>query len=241
MNRMNYRMVVSGMFIFVSTFLVAQNNTKINKKGFHKQLQERSTEQIHQLKDGALLVCLKTNELTLASLRKNGKTVQADALEKNQAAINQNIITAFREQFNFCPVYFFYSNYSPAIKDRKFDNVVFLNDTLQPDPTIKFSKKSFLIAHFGVVLQDTAKYLEGREIVSDGNFSVKEIKTYYGGPNFGYDGLVISSDAFVQLRSPFPYFQRTFDSKLKRKVLNRVVKRMNKRLTSFYNSRSSTV
>lgn len=235
------RIIITSTLIFNAAVLIAQSKVGSKHKSFHKKLEETSTSQIHQLKEGALFVRLKTNELMLTSLRKEGKTVQADELEKKQAIINQNIITTFRKEFNFCEVYFFNSNYSAAIKDKKFENVVFLNDMLQPDPSIKFSKKNFFIADFGVVLQDTAKYLENREVVADGNFSVKETKTYYGGPSFGYDALVISSDEFVQLRNPFPYFQRTFDAKLKKKVLNRVIKRMNKRLNSFYNSRSTAV
>lgn len=192
------------------------------------------------MKEGALFVRLKTNERALAVLRENGKTAQADALEKKQKEINQNIIGAFRQQFNFCPVYFFFSNYSAALKEKKMDAVVFLNDSLQPDPAITFSRSNFFIADFGVVLQDTAKYIENRALVPDENFSVKETKTYYGGPSFGYEGLVISSDAFVQLRSPFPYFQRTHDSQLKKKLLARVIKRMNKRLHKFYNNQPVT-
>lgn len=238
----NYRKIACGLFIFISSLLSAQSHTgSKKKKSFHKQLNEITTAQIIYLKNGALLVRLKNNDIALSALRKSGNNVQADKIEKKQVEINRNIIDAFHQQFNFCPVYFFYSNYSEAVKKKDFDNVVFLNDSLQPDPSIKFTKKSFLIAHFGVVLQDTAQYLENSTIEQNGNFSVKQTKTYYGGPSFGYEGLVISSDTFVQLRHPFPYFVRTRDSELKKKLLNRVIRKMNKQLIQFYNIRSTTV
>ncbi|HRG53901.1 MAG TPA: hypothetical protein PLL00_13790 [Bacteroidia bacterium] len=232
---MNCRLIFSGLFVFASTFLAAQNDKQLKQKSFHKQLKETSTAQIHQLKNGALLVRLKTNELAISALNKNGQSSKAEAVEKKQAQINKNIIAAFKKEFNFCPVYFFYSNYSTAIKNREFDKVIFLNDSLQSDATIKFVQPNFFIAEFGTVEQDTAKYVADRILEPNGNFSVKETKTYSGGPSFGYEGLLIRSDQFVQLRHPFPYMVRTHDAPLvKKKVVNKMVRTINKKLTKFY-------
>jgi hypothetical protein len=232
--------IISGLFIFIYTASFSQNTVGTEKKkSFHKQLKATTTVQINQLKDGALFVRLKTNENVLAALKKSGNTAQIAAVEKKQAEINHTIIAAFREQFNFSPVYFFYSNYSTAIKNKDFNHVIFLNDSLQPDTTIKFKKQHLFIADFGVVEQDTARYLENQPLEADGNFSVKRTNTYYGGPSFGYEGLIIRSDAFVQLRHPFPYFIRTHDAALKKKVVNTVVKKMNKKLHKFYRKRNT--
>ena len=234
---MNYKLIVSGVCVFISSWMYAQSESK-KEKNFHKTLYATTTMQINQLKNGALLVRLKTNALALEALRKSGKEQQANALERNQAEINRNILEAFQGKFKFCSVYFFFSNYSEAVKNKTFDRVVFLNDNLQPDSTIKFTKGTFLVADFGVIEQDTARYAENTLIIPDDNFSVKQSKTYYGGPSFGYEGLIIRSDALVQLRHPFPYFVRTYDSKLKKKVVNHAVRKMNKKLNHFYNKRS---
>lgn len=234
------RIIIASALVFSAPVLIAQSKTESKKKSFHKQLQETSTAQINELKDGALLVRLKTNELAISALRKNGQSSQADAVEKRQAQINKNIIEAFHKEFNFCPVYFFYSNYSTTLKNKELDKVIFLNDSLQEDPAIKFKKSYFLIAEFGTVEQDTAKYVADRALESDGNFSVQETKTYSGGPSFGYEGLLIRSDKFVQLRHPFPYMVRTHDASLvKKKVVNKIVRTMNKKLVKFHDQRKS--
>jgi hypothetical protein len=142
--------------LFISAPGIAQNIEK-KKKKFKQELHASTKEQIHQLKNGALLVRLKTRTNAIVALRKMGEHTKADAIQQQQAAFNSDIIHAFRKNFNFCPVYFFYSDYSDTIKAKRLDKVVFLNDSLQPDPTVKFEKKNFLIADFGTVEQDTAK------------------------------------------------------------------------------------
>lgn len=100
---------------------------------------------------------------------------------------------------------------------------------------MKFDGPSFLVAEFGTVEQDTARYFSGSSYEPDGNFSVKSVDHYNGGPVFSYDGLIIRSDKFIQLRHPFPYFVRTRSPRPSIKKLNRTVKTMNKKLTLFYN------
>ena len=100
------------------------------------------------------------------------------------------------------------------------DKVVFLNDSLKPDSSIKFVNKTFLVAEFGRLEQDTAKHFSHYTYEHDENFSVKQVSHYYGGPNSGLDGLIISSDQLIQLRHPFPYFVRTLDPMPKVNVLN---------------------
>jgi hypothetical protein len=232
-----YKFLIGLSLLFIAPCGVSQEvQTKKKKTSFSKQLQASTKEQIIQLKNGALLVRLKTRTNAITALRKIGKNVQADVVEKQQAEFNLNIIDAFKKNFNFCPTYFFYSDYSDNIKEKQFDKVTFLNDSLRPDPTIKFDAKGFLIAEFGTVEQDTAKYYSYNSTEADGNFSVKRVDHYNGSPSFSYDGLIIRSDKFIQLSHPFPYFVRTRDPRPKKKKLEKVVKTMNKNLASFYNA-----
>jgi hypothetical protein len=221
--------------LLISTSLVSQNTgTEKKKTNFRKQLHASTKEQIDQLKNGALLVRLKTKTTTINALRKAGANARAEEIQRQQTEFNLNVIAAFRKNFNFCPIYFFYSDDSDNIRKKQFDQVTFLNDSLHADQAIKFNGKEFLTADFGTVEQDTAKYFSHNSYEPDGNFSVKKEDHYNGGPSFSYEGLIIRNDKFIQLRHPFPYFVRTRDSRPNKKKLNRTVKTMNKKLTNFY-------
>jgi hypothetical protein len=232
--------IILVLLLFLnSTIGISQDTpTKKKKVSFRRQLNASTKEQINQLKDGALLVRLKTKNLTITALRNADRNKQADAIEKKQAEFNLNIISAFRANFNFCPVYFFYSDYSSNVKERKFDSVMFLNDSLRPDTTIKFTGKTFLVAEFGTIEQDTAKNFSHYSYEPNTDWTLKEVSHYYGSTDFGFEALIIRSDQFVQLRHPFPYYTRTFDPMPRKQVLNKAVRRMNRKLTSFYKQKN---
>ena len=239
-SRMN-KIIVGFFLLFISITGVSQEtHVKKKKISFRKQLNASTKEQINQLKDGALLVRLKTKKLGITALRKLGKNEQADEIEKKQAEFNLNIISAFKTNFNFCPTYFFYSDYSTNVKENQFDKVIFLNDSLRPDTTIKFENKKFLVAEFGTIEQDTVKYFSNYSYEQKENWSVKKASNYSGGPDFGCDALIIRSDKLIQLRHPFPYFIRTREPLPRKQVLNRTVKTMNKKLTKFYKRKNKT-
>ncbi|MFI5149112.1 MAG: hypothetical protein ACHQRM_05220 [Bacteroidia bacterium] len=99
--------------------------------------------QIETLKNGALLVGLKTGAL------------QAKALDKGAAAYllkveaeNKNIIAAFRKNYHFSPVYFFYTSSAEQVKAHTLKNCL-LNDQLKQDTTITPVPAHYLIAEFG--------------------------------------------------------------------------------------------
>jgi hypothetical protein len=231
------------LFCLLITFAIgfAQETVQQPKKlSLRKQVRAAAKVQIYQLKNGALLVRLKTKKPNIAAFRKMGKNIQADKLEKKQAQVNANIIAAFKSKFTFCPTYFFYSDYSNNVKEKELHKVVFLNDSLRPDSNIKFEQKSFLVAEFGLLQQDTAKHFSHNSYEPDKNFNRKQVSHYNGGPNLGLDGLIISSEQLVQLRHPFPYFIRTIDPMPKKRVIYRAVRKLNKRLYWFYNKKNNS-
>lgn len=234
--RMNKILIVLWLLIISATGISQETLTKKKKTSFRRQLKISTKVHINQLKEGALLVRLQTKKNGINALRKIGKNIQADELEKKQADYNLNIINAFKTNFNFCPTYFFLSDYSTNISGRQFNKVIFLNDSLLADTTIKFENKNFLTAEFGTIEQDTAKYFSYHSIESDPNinWSVKKVSNYYGGPDMGFEALIIRNDKFIQLRHPFPYFVRTHNKMPKKRILIKAVKRMNKKLFKFY-------
>lgn len=232
-----YKILIVLFLLFISAVGISQETpVKKKKTSFRRQLKASTKVQINELKDGALLVRLQTKKNAINALRKIGKNTQADELEKKQAEYNSNIISAFKTKFIFCPTYFFFSNYSKNIREKEFDQVVFLNDSLLADTTLKFDNKKFLIAEFGTIEQDTAKYFSYHSIEPDpnNNWSVKKVNNYYGGPNMGFEALIIRDDKFIQLRHPFPYFIRTRNKMPKKRILVKAVKRMDKKLFKFY-------
>jgi hypothetical protein len=228
--------ILTGLLIFIISFTGIAQNTQTPKKNKSSgnAYKVKAREQINQLKNGALLVRLTTKEHSLAALRKIGKTKHADELQKKQAAYNLKIIKAFRKNFDFCPVYFFFSNYSTNIRERQFDKVIFLNDSLAPDTSIKFTYNSFLTAEFGNIEEDTAKYYSYASFESDSNEGRHLVSHYYGGNEMGFGALLIRSDKFIQLRRPFPYYVRTFDSLPIERSEDEAVKMMNKEMHAFY-------
>jgi len=218
---MNSRFFLISIFIFIASgYSFAQTGDAAQKKlSLHKQLQQQASEEIKTLHEGALLVRLTTRKKSIEALRKMGNENAANTIEKEQARKNKSIINAFLINFNFCSVYFFYSDYSDLVKERQFNKVTFLNKNLEKDSVKIFNGTKFLTAEFNEVLADTAKN--------------------YGGNNNGITALIIMSDQFIQLRRPFPFFVRTFEFLSLRRKDYKTVRILNRELHEFYNKQNN--
>ena len=218
-----------------SLWAAAQDSLPVRKKiSARKQNKLAAKKQINQLSGGALLVILKTQKPKIAALKKAKYFKLAEQTEKEQRAFNKEAVAAFKEEFYFCPVYFFMSDYGPAVYDKNFGSVVFVNDSLLPDSSIKFSGGDFFMAEFGTIEQDTIKHASGTYYAPNKAGSLEKRLTYYGGADFKFGALLIKSDLFIQLRRPFPYYSRTFDLLPVYWPLSKVVKKMNEKLVTFY-------
>src|SRR5688572_7116427 len=218
--------LIVPFIIFINSAGNSQNNSGTAQSPTIEQLMQ---EKIRLLKNGALLVRLQTKENSIMALRDAGNQDLADQVELKQTTLNKELIKAFRENYNFSEVYFFQSQYSePLLKDR-IEEVVFVNDDLNPDPAIKCTKKDYLTAEINVLDPDTAAYFESYYF---GYGGVK--KSYSGGPDMGFEALKIMNKHFVQLKDPFPYYVRTYDAELNTGKLDKIVAKMNKKLVEFY-------
>ncbi len=181
-----------------------------------------------------ILVRLKTRKPSIDALRRMGNEAKANSIEEKQRLKNIEIIHAFRSNFDFCPVYFFYSDYSRLVKEKKLDSVPFLNEKLEADPNISVATEDFLIAEFGNIAPDTAKYFEGYYVLSGDGLDKRKPTYYHSSSEASFGALIIKSSDFVQMRSPFPYYVKTFDSfPIKRKP-KKVVKIMNEKLHYYF-------
>ena len=161
--------------------------------------QENTHEIFRNLKNGAILVRLPNNTITIKAIEERNLLLQKKAegidkinhnkeYQKLLKTIDSNIkllnkivaereykhkiiIESFSNNFSFCPVYYFYSNDSREIKNKNFKGHIF-NANKEFIDTINLSD-NYLIAEFGETNEDTAK------------IKLRKTKSYdfYGHPN----------------------------------------------------------
>lgn len=222
------------LIIFLCNLTFAQDNSKYGDNSYVR-VRTVAKDNIIQMKQSVLLVRLHTKKASIQALRDIGKNEDADKIESRQRLENLRIVSAFRRHFNFCPVYFFYSEYSQNIIDKQFDKVLFINDSLVEDPSIKPDLSSFYISEFANHQPDTAMYYSGSTYRADGSDNPEPVKKYYGGTELQIEGLLVENQVFVQLSDPFPNFIKSgiFNSK---EMANKCVTKLNDRLHNFYNA-----
>jgi hypothetical protein len=220
------------LLLVAQRFILAQDKN-INM-GLQRKIDNLMKEQIIKLKSGVLLIRLKSKDVPIAALKQINQPEKAEKLKAKQFKLNSEIVAAFRKNFTFCPAYFFYDTYNDTILAGHIDDIIFLNDSLIPDPTIKLSTNKFLVAEFGFVVQDTAKYYTGSYYHQTDSGKVRKSE-YSGGMDVRFEALRIMSDELVQLQRPFPYYVRTLSSlpPLHRKPAD-VVLKMNDLLFEYY-------
>jgi hypothetical protein len=185
----------------------AQDITPAKEDLKRKNLKRTAREEIKMLHDGALLVRLSTRKNAVEALRKQGNEEAANKMQKDQDALNKSIIKAFKTEFKFCPVYFFYSDFSKDVSGKQLDIVPFLDENLIPDKNIRVEKREFLTAEFSSMNAGTM----------DGT------------------ALLIMDEKFEKLRRPFPFFVNIRKGTPLEKAPTQVVAKMEKKLNKFYN------
>lgn len=167
-----------GLLLFIT---IIQTNAQ--------QLDASATavEQIHALRTGILLVQLDSKQNEIYVLKKSGKKVLAESLEKDQYLKNKEICYAFNSYFDFCPVFYFYKAYAKELRNGNFDKVVLLNENLEPAYKVDLKDELYLIAEWGHHIPELAKC------------DVKPTD------HKGFRGLFMLNPNFVQLSSPFPF------------------------------------
>ena len=105
---------------------------------------------ITNLKNGALLIRLQTNEHLINYYLDNNNMKQAKYEREKQKTENNHIIKTFQKEWSFCPVYFFYSYNSTQITENNFKNVFKNTDeTKLNNDEQKILNNNFLIAYLG--------------------------------------------------------------------------------------------
>ena len=220
------------MLLPIISFAQEEKVISHKKEDIKKAKQEaklKAKEQISQLHNGILLVRLSTRKKSIAAMRKANKNELANKTENKLRKKNIEIISAFKSNFDFCPVYFFYSDYSKYVRKNQLDSVVFLNDSLQPDSNIKVANKKFLTAQFGTTEPDTKTYSSYTHFDKG-----EKTTTYYGGSALTLNALVMKNNQLEQLRKPFPYYVREYPNPVTHRSVYKMVLIMNYKLNHYY-------
>lgn len=158
----------------------------------------RTHQQLSKLQEGVLLVRLTTAENAIAKYEQLGMEKKARAVAFQKRAENDALIHAFQEEFDFCPVYFFYSSDTKKIKQQQLQTVAFFDVHKKVVAPTSIPKNKFLIAEVGRAY-DT-------ELLHNKNGQAQAVAGVGGIP-----ALVVMDANFIQLKKPFPYVSGTFD------------------------------
>jgi len=138
---MNYEFRVCCLFFFLCLNFLAISQPKAGRKAI-------ANTHIEQLRDGVLLVQLDSKYGEIYVLQKYLKQQEANALKKEQGIRNKEICLAFREEFNFSEVYFYYKFHNEQLINVDYEKVVFYNDKLEIDYDFDLTAQPFYIAAF---------------------------------------------------------------------------------------------
>lgn len=177
-----------------------------------------SRESIVKLKDGALVVRLKTRRKTIDLYRQSGQSYIADRMEQDQFEENQAIVKAFLTQYSFSKVYFIYVEETQRLQNGERSGF-FLNDKLKVDSSIVMPESFFMFAEYGPV--------EGEEYVIPGDTTV--VKTYVPGVVIDR-GLIVRDANLWQMQDPFPFYVNAMFEKQTEKQ----VSKLNGRFQNYY-------
>lgn len=181
--------------------------------------------QINALKNGALVVRLKTNDKSIEAYRNNGRNDIADRMEAERLVQNQKIVTAFKSSFDFCPVYFMYSRNTANLL--KGEQGLFLNDTLGVDTTIRLKQTYFLFAEYGTVTSNQPGDAYHYSGVNKTEPSTNAMST---------STIFVSDTTLMQLAEPFPFYQVVYlDNYVK------AIDKMNRAFYKFFYNAGSTL
>ncbi|MCT4580567.1 MAG: hypothetical protein N4A35_04045 [Flavobacteriales bacterium] len=214
------------LLIFSYSSITWGQEDTLTAKQIRAMRAEMAKEQIKELKNGVLLVQLKTRQKTIDAYLKKGLEKKANKVQELQQQDNLNIIKGFHHYFNFCPVYFYTSKDYKNVKAQNFSAVTFYDSLMNPQK----------IAHD---LNNTNYYICE---ISKNNYSNSTLNNI---PNFSskhdnsikFDAFIIKNKDFQQLSSPFPYYAKTHVAvKVKDKKRWEAIRKINYRLHTYYKS-----
>lgn len=135
-----------GLLIFILLIFKSVSAQPVIHEKIHR---DEAFHAVKELKyNGVLVVRLETSHVKIKAFENNlknpklkpaaQKRIQSflDDTKERNLIINRNLMTAFRDSFNFCPVYFCYDSSAASLKNGLRKNI-FLNGELAFDSSIE--------------------------------------------------------------------------------------------------------
>ena len=219
----NFLLCLALLIFFCGKITSAQKQTETLAN--HK---DSAAYFINELKNGALVVRLKTRKKTIGLYRKSGKEKVAQKIEKEQADINRMIYESFYKHFDFCNVYFIFNHHTNTLLEEG-DRNIFLGKNLTPDKETELSEKFYLFLDHGVAYNQYSRPVDFKK--SDTAKPAGKSPT----PMLS-DALVIKDQHLNQLRSPFPFYVKIVKNYTK---MDLAVKKLNERLHHYFDKCSA--
>jgi len=202
---LNKRIAIVISFCFFEAFAFAQSTVEIvpeykdykdkeQFEKFHKRAKNVAAWQINELKEGALVIRLKTNKKIIDALTANGNSEMAKRKTIETYLYNKNVMKAYYNSFNFCKVYFIYSHSSDSLL-KGMRQGIFLDTNLLPDATIAMKEKFYLIAERDYAYNSSIGFVpeDSATLVNERGTPVREM------------GVVVKNKYGHQLKYPFPF------------------------------------
>ena len=162
---------------------------------------------LKNLSNGAILVRLKTYHNILKAYEGKDES-RYNVIVAKRDRENQELIDAFESKWVLCPVYYFYSNNSKQIKEKKFSGVL-LNGNLEPVDSLPLLNNNYLIVDQNFTQGDTAKIYRGNYLSMDGD-ELKRQDVYAFENSNTLQGLILYTPEFCPLQYPYPYFSKKY-------------------------------
>lgn len=196
-----------------------QNYTIINIQKDSIRFRDKASQTLRDLRNGAVIVRLKTNDKSVAAYRKAGRNDIADKIVESRKSQNEKLVYAFEHEFRFCKVYFIYANQTAKVLEGNYK--VFLNKYLEVDSFIVFSDTTFVFCEFGSVegFSDFSDY-ENKAVTDrgvdhlyrdgDAKKIPEDVPTKTSTSPSSYSGLIFLDKDLHQFYRPFPYVQGVY-------------------------------
>lgn len=188
--------------------IISISFSSVSAQGYYegpnrKERKELAKSNIEAMKGGVLLVRLQNYNKKVEAMQSRGMQEKADEVLREQKEKHQEIMQAFKTSFQFCKVYFFYSDNTTQVKDGKFDGILFDAEMNKVSPEL--SEASVF------VLDSERAYLDGLDSNQIG-FTVLDSEMEHLGDPFPY--VVRKRKGTVVSERTYPVMVETLEAQL---------------------------
>lgn len=216
--------VLTLSWVFGTNLLVAQ--TQKDAVESYKMFARMHIDSLK--KNGAVLVILKSKSRAIEAYEKSGNTKVANEMMEKLQVQNTRMMKAYRSFWNFCPIYFIYSNELNAFNSGVRDHI-FVDSTMKISSTIQMQAPFYIFHDYGTFYEVQNKSHDS----APGKWKNTEYSNYDSS-----EGVPVKSDCIVvrdklmrQYRYPFPDYIQTWGSLT---GLKKAIEILNARFTNTY-------